>query len=207
MSSFLGHSLAGLTVYLTTTELQLNLQIKRSNRYNLHWMMWLVAIASMPDIDYLIPSLILQHNDCRVRTTHSLLGVLIVPVCTILILYLLGKRGKTLKLMSLQSILAGLSHLLLDLLTGVLPLPLLYPNLEVFRLPFGLLPSAGKIQLTNYLFYRNLSIELGVIVPLVISSLLIIQDRSLLGKHQLAIASGLLLVSGYFMMWAFSLSR
>jgi inner membrane protein len=176
MSSIIGHSLAGLTVYLTTTELQINRQVRSLNKYNLPWLMWLVAIASMPDIDYLIPSLILQHNDRRVRTTHSFLGALIVPACTILILYLLGKRGKTLKLMSLHAILDGLSHLLLDLLTGVLPLPLLYPNLEVFRLPFGILPSAGKIQLTNYLFYRNLSIELGVIVPLLISLLLIIRD-------------------------------
>jgi inner membrane protein len=206
MSSFIGHSLAGLTVYLTTTELQINRQFKWPNRYNLPWLMWLVAIASMPDIDYLIPSLILQHNDSRIRTSHSLLGALIVPVCTILILWLLGKRSKTLKLMSLQAILAGLSHLLLDLLTGVLPLPLLYPSLEVFRLPFGLLPSAGKIQLTNYLFYRNLSIELGVIVPLVISLLLIIHDRTLFGKHRLGVTAGLL-ISGCFMMWAFSLSR
>jgi inner membrane protein len=206
MSSFIGHSLAGLTVYLTTTELQINDRIRSSSKYNLPWLMWLVAIASMPDIDYLIPSLILQHNHHRVRTTHSLLGVLVVPACTILILYLLGKSGKALKLMSLQAILAGLSHLLLDLLTGVLPLPLLYPSLEVFRLPFGILPSAGKIQLTNYLFYRNLSIELGVIVPLVISLLLIIRDRTFFGKHRLLIAAGLL-VSVYFMNWAFSLSR
>jgi inner membrane protein len=179
MSSFIGHSLAGLTVYLTTTELQINRQVRASSKDNLPWLMWLVAIALMPDIDYLIPSLILQYNDRRVRTTHSCLGALIVPVFTILILYLLGKRGKTLKLMSWQAVLAGLSYLLLDLLTGVLPLPLLYPSLEVFRLPFGLLPSAGKIQLTNYLFYRNLSIELGVIVPLAISSLLIIYDRKI----------------------------
>jgi inner membrane protein len=206
MSSFIGHSLAGLTVYLTTTELQVSRQFKWPNRYNLPWLMWLVAIASMPDIDYIIPSLILQHNNYRVRTTHSFLGALIVPVCTILILWLLGKRGKALKLMSLQAILAGLSHLCLDLLTGVLPLPLLYPSLEVFRLPFGLLPSAGKIQLTNYLFYRNLSIELGVIVPLGISLLLIIRDRTLFGKHRLVVTAGLL-ISGYFMMWAFSLSR
>ncbi|WP_310487548.1 metal-dependent hydrolase [Chamaesiphon sp. VAR_69_metabat_338] len=206
MSSFIGHSLAGLTVYLTTTEFQINDRVRSSSKYNLPWLMWLVAIASIPDIDYLIPSLILKYNNHRVRTTHSFIGALIVPACTILILYLLGKRGKTLELMSLQAVLAGLSHLLLDLLTGVLPLPLLYPSLEVFRLPFGLLPSAGKIQLNNYLFYRNLSIELGVIVPLVISLLLIIRDRTLFGKHRLLIAVGLL-VSACFMMWAFSLSR
>jgi inner membrane protein len=205
MSSFIGHSLAGLTVYLTTTELQSNRQYI-SIRNNLSWLIWLVSIASIPDIDYLIPSLILQHDRHRIRTTHSFVGVLIVPFFTILVLWLLGKRGKTLKLRSWQAILAGLSHLLLDLLTGVLPLPLLYPNMEVFRLPFGLLPSAGKIQLTNYLFYRNLSIELGVILPLSISLLLVIRDATPLGKHRFIIAIGLL-VSAYFMNWAFMLSR
>ena len=204
MSSFIGHSLAGLTVYLTTTEFQVSRQ--ESIRKNLPWLMWLISIASMPDIDYLIPALILQHDGHRVRTTHSLIGVLIVPVCTILGLWLLGRRGKTLKLRSWQAILAGLSHLLLDLLTGVLPLPLLYPHLEVFRLPFGLLPSAGKIQLNNYLFYRNLSIELGVILPLSISLFLAIRDANLFGKHRFTITGGLL-VSAYFMRWAFMLSR
>jgi inner membrane protein len=206
MSSFLGHSFAGLTVYLTTTELQINRQDRSSIRSNLPWLMWLLAIASIPDIDYLIPSLILQHDRHRIRTTHSLIGVLVFPMITILILWLSGQRGKTFKLRSLQVILAGLSHLLLDLSTGVFPLPLLYPNLEVFRLPFGLLPSAGKIQLTNYLFYRNLSIELGVLVPLSISLLLIIRDATPFGKHKFFIAAGLV-VSAYFMIWASTLSR
>jgi inner membrane protein len=205
MSSFVGHNLAGLTVYLTTTELQANRQYI-SNRDNSLWLMWLVLIASIPDVDYLIPSLILQHDRHRVRTTHSFVGVLIVPFCTILVLWLLGKRGKTLKLRSWQAILAGLSHLLLDLLTGVLPLPLLYPSMEVFRLPFGLLPSAGKIQLTNYLSYRNLLIELGVILPLLLSLFLATRDATPFGKHRFMIAAGLL-VSAYFMNWAFMLSR
>jgi inner membrane protein len=213
MSSFLGHSVAGLMVYLTTIELQIDRQdrlLRRSsgepNRHNLPWLLWLLTIASIPDIDYLIPSLILQYNDHRIRTTHSLIGVLIFPAISIFILWLVGQRGKTFKLRSWQTILAGLSHLLLDLLTGVLPLPLLYPNMEVFRLPFGLLPSAGRIQLTNYLFYRNLSIELGVIVPLSISLILIVRDANLFGKHRLTIFAGLL-VSGCFMIWAVSLSR
>jgi inner membrane protein len=205
MSSFVGHSLAGLTVYLTTIELQPNRQYT-SIRNNLPWLIWLVSIASIPDIDYLIPALILQHDRHRIRTTHSFVGVLIVPVCTILVLWLLSKQGKALKLRSWQAILAGLSHLLLDLLTGVLPLPLLYPNMGVFRLPFGILPSAGKIQLTNYLFYRNLSIELGVILPLSISLLLVIRDATPFGRHRFIIGTGLL-VSAYFMNWAFTLSR
>ncbi len=74
MSSFIGHSLASLTVYLTTTESQLNRQPKLF-KHNLPWLMWLVIIASAPDIDYLIPDLILQHAGDRIRTTHSFIGV------------------------------------------------------------------------------------------------------------------------------------
>jgi inner membrane protein len=206
MSSFLGHSLAGLTVYLTTTELQANRQNRSPIPSNPPWLLWLLTIASIPDIDYLIPALILQHDRYRIRTTHSLIGVLLLPVITILILWLAGQRGKTFKLRSLQSILAGLSHLVLDLSTGVLPLPLLYPDLEVFKLPFGLLPSAGKIQLTNYLFYRNIVIELGAIAPLAISLILIIHDETPFGKHRFFIAAGII-ISSYFMFWASTLSR
>jgi inner membrane protein len=205
MSSFIGHSLASLTIYLTTTESQLNRQTSVV-KYNLSWLIWLVVIASAPDIDYLIPDLILQDAGHRIRTTHSFIGVSIVPACTILALWVSGQRGTIFKLRAGQSILAGLSHLLLDLLTGVLPLALLYPYPKVFRLPFGLLPSAGKIKLTNYLFYRNILIELGIFVPLLISSVLMIRDSTLFGKYRFIIISGLF-VSACFMILASSLSR
>jgi inner membrane protein len=205
MSSFIGHSLASLTIYLTTTEIRSNRQ-SQVIKHNLLWLLWLVVIASAPDIDYLIPDLILQDAGHRIRTTHSFIGVSIVPACTILALWLSGQRGTIFKLRAGQSILAGLSHLLLDLLTGVLPLALLYPHLEVFRLSFGLLPSAGKIQLTNYLFYRNILIELGIFIPLLISSILMIRDSNQFGKHRLIIISRLL-VSACFIRWASTLSR
>ncbi len=205
MSSFIGHSLAGVTVYLTMTESPFPRQSKITQN-KLFWAIWLVIIACIPDIDYLIPSLILEHAGHRIRTTHSFVGVLLIPVCTIVGLWLFGDRGKNLKFRSLQSILAGLSHLLLDLLTGVLPLPLLYPSLEVFRPPFGLLPSAGRIQFTNYLFYRNILIELGVLLPLAVSLILTIRDSSIFGKRKSIVITGLL-VSICFTIWASKLSR
>jgi len=59
-----------------------------------------------------------------------------------------------------------LAHLILDLLTGVSSLPLLWPFTgELFKLPFGILPSAGRIALTNRYFYRNLIIESGILLP------------------------------------------
>jgi inner membrane protein len=63
MSSFLGHSLAGLTVYAIDRQLLLNqnqIVVAASNRtahrQNWLWLIWLVTIASIPDIDYLIPA-------------------------------------------------------------------------------------------------------------------------------------------------------
>jgi inner membrane protein len=206
MSSFLGHSLAGLTAAAIDRKLQPQRQVRVWWR-DLGWMLLLVTIACIPDIDYLIPALRVQQADRVLRITHSVLGVLLVPACVMLLLWLSGSRGRSFRLKSYQLVLTGLTHLLFDLLTGVFPEPLLYPLSDrTFRLPFGLLPSAGKIQLTNYLFYRNLLIELGVLVPLLLSLYLSIRPTLKSHWQRLTIAIGLL-VSGYFMMWAASLSR
>lgn len=206
MSSVIGHSLAGLTAAALGQKLQPHPQ-SRSLWQDRLWTILLIAIASIPDIDYLIPALRLQQSGRILRITHSVIGVMLLPTCIMLLLWSIGNRGRTFKLKSIQLILAGLSHLLFDLLTGVFPEPLLYPLSDrTFRLPFGLLPSAGKIQLTNYLFYRNLFIELGVLVPLSISLYLSIGNTVKSYGRLLTISIGLL-VSGYFMMWAASLSR
>ncbi|MGB3650596.1 MAG: metal-dependent hydrolase [Rivularia sp. (in: cyanobacteria)] len=206
MSSFIGHSFAGLTTYAVTTLLQTH-RLPQNKRLNWIWLIWLLAIASIPDIDYLIRALRIQQPDETIRITQSFLGAMLMPVCTILGLWLLGKRGKSFKLQSLQVVLVGLSHLLLDMLTGVSTLPLLYPfSLQTFKLPFGLLPSAGRIRLTNYFFYRNIFIELGVLIPLSISLLLIVRSATKSGNRLLVIAAGFV-VSVCFTIWAFTLSR
>jgi inner membrane protein len=206
MSSFFGHSLVGLTTYSITQQLQLD-RYNESKQPSWKFLLWLLAIASIPDIDYLIPGLRIQQATQTLRITHSFLGVLVVPSFTMLGLWLLGKRGKSYKLKSLQVVLVALSHLLLDLLTGVFPLPLLYPfSKQLFRLPFGLLPSAGRIQLNNYLLYRNLLIELGVLIPLSISLLLSIRGSAKSLKDLSIVVFGLV-VSVCFMIWAFTLDR
>lgn len=206
MSSFMGHTLAGLTTYAATQPFQSE-HSHQSHQLDWKWLLWLLVIASIPDIDYLIPGLRLQPAHQILRITHSLLGVLLLPSCTMLGLWLLGKRGSSYKLQSLQVVLVGLSHLLLDLLTGVFPLPLLYPfSLQVFKLPFGLLPSAGRIQLSNYFLYRNLLIELGVLMPLSISLLLSMRNVARSPKGRLIVVAGLV-VAACFMVWAFTLDR
>lgn len=69
---------------------------------------------------------------------------------------------------------AGLSHLILDLSVGVTPLPLLLPLVKIsFKLPFGILPSAGRVDLQNYYFYRNLWLEMGVLLPVFVVTCLL----------------------------------
>jgi membrane-bound metal-dependent hydrolase YbcI (DUF457 family) len=206
MSSFIGHSLAGLTTYAVTQHLQTH-RLTESRQFDWIWLIWLLVVASILDIDYLIPALRIREDNQTLRITHSFLGAILMPGCTILGLWLLSKRGKSFKFQSLQVILVGLSHLLLDMLTGVSALPLFYPfSLQAFRLPFGLLPSAGRIRLTNYFFYRNIFIELGVLIPLSISLLLSIRSATKSGNRLLVIAAGFVVSVG-FTIWAFSLSR
>lgn len=207
MSSFIGHCLAGFTTYAFTQQFHTD-RPHRKNQHDWRWLIWLLIVASLPDIDYLIPGLRVQHTTLFLRITHSFFGALLIPSCTILGLWLLGNRGRNYTLKSLQVILAGVSHLLLDLLTGVTPLPLLYPlSTQPFKLPFGLLPSAGRIELSNYFFYRNLLIELGVLVPLVMSLSLSLQPSAPPSQQRLVIGLGLIMISICFMIWALTLSR
>ncbi|AFY39016.1 hypothetical protein Lepto7376_2756 [[Leptolyngbya] sp. PCC 7376] len=74
-----------------------------------------------------------------------------------------------------------------------------------FKLPFGLLPSAGKPSLSNYFFYYNLGIEMGVLLPLSISLVLIRSQKTTWWKW--GIIGLLLAISIFFMHWAYGLSR
>src|SRR5262249_38824045 len=130
------------------------------------WVGWLIALASAPDIDYLIPAL---NSSARhgLRITHSIAFSLILPLCTSAALYLTRSPESQRRSMSICAALAGLSHLVLDFLVGVTPLPLLWPlSVAEFVSPIGILPSAGRMRVLNYYFYRNLLIEIGVLAPI-----------------------------------------
>ncbi|MEL7314855.1 MAG: metal-dependent hydrolase [Cyanobacteria bacterium J06559_3] len=212
MSSFIGHSLAGLMIYTAGTQHWSNQAPRQvSPLGNLLWLVGLVAIASFPDIDYLVPALRPSVDGQTFRMTHSLMGALLLPIGTLLLLRLWrsnpehstrSSAGK-----AIQLILAGLSHLGLDLLTGVSALPLLFPlNNALFRLPFGVLPSAGRIRLDNYFLYHNLLIELGVLIPITVGFTIWLRNR----RPQpvvLAVTVVSLLVSACFMVWAATLDR
>jgi hypothetical protein len=169
-------------------------------------MAWLVVLAWAPDIDYLVAPLRLPGTPI-IRVTHSLVGCLALPLATIAFLRLRGERGAVWGWHAFQAAGAGLSHVVLDLLVGVTPAALLWPlSRESFRLPFGVLPSAGWPKLSNPLFYRNLLIELGVLVPLC-TGLVLVRTRGLRSWRWGLVLGGLVLVSLGFMAWAMSLPR
>ena len=183
MSSFIGHTVAAITVYVATEPVNFSMSI--SDRLKHFWrnkkqflcLSWLIVVASIPDLDYVVKAWQSSNNQ-GLRITHSVLFSLIVPSFTIAVLFLLKTKRRKLWLFSIQVVLAGLSHLLLDLLVGVTPLPLFFPVVNLpFKLPFGILPSAGKIDFNNYYFYRNLKLEMGVLLP-VLGLVCLLGDRA-----------------------------
>ena len=214
MSSFVGHSLAAVTVYVAT-EFVILLDSRPKQfwlgKSQLIWLGWLIVIASIPDLDYVIDSWNSYQNQ-GLRITHSTTFSLMAPCLTILTLLLL--KSQQVWRRGFQVILAGLSHLALDLLVGVTPLPLLFPLIKIpFKLPFGILPSAGKIDLDNYYFYRNLGLEMGVLLPLLIIVCLLSINRVSSDKNsffrlsRLSLAIALLICAGYFMRQNLQLPR
>ena len=196
MSSFIGHGLAALTVYAVGPG-------ARPVRWG--WLAWLGVLALAPDVDYVVAPLRLPEPPV-LRVAHSLVCCLTLPLLTVAFLAWRGERGARLRARGLQAAGAGLSHVVLDLLVGVTPTGLLCPlSRETFRLPFGVLPSAGRIRLDNPLFYRNLLIELGVLVPLCTG--LVLLKRGPRSARRALLVGGLALLSAGFMVWAASLPR
>lgn len=199
MSSFLGHSLAAYSLF------SLDRRERPSTLWRAVWLGWLVALASAPDIDYLVPALASPaHRGSRI--THSVAFSLILPLSSVGVLYFVNGLKSQRRLLSVCAVLAGLSHLVLDFLVGVTPLPLLWPlDSAAFASPVGVLPSAGRIRLSNYYLYRNVLIEVGVLAPVYyVARGLYLGEVSARNRVRMLI---LLLASGCFVAWSVSLSR
>lgn len=199
MSSFLGHGLAAYSLF------SLDRRAQASARWRVAWLAWLVVLASAPDIDYIVPALgSPAHQGSRI--THSIAFSLILPLSGVGVLYFVKGLKSQRRLLSICAVLAGLSHLVLDFLVGVTSLPLLWPLASTaFSSPVGILPSAGRIQLSNYYLYRNALIEVGVLAPLFyVARELYLGRSSTRNRTRMLI---LLLVAGCFAMWSVSLSR
>lgn len=199
MSSFLGHSLAAYSLASAAPYRE------GSSSQRFMWAGWMVVLASAPDIDYLIPALNSRAHD-GLRITHSIAFSLALPLCTAVALCLTSRDRRKLTSLSVCAALAGLSHLVLDFLVGVTPLPLLWPfSAATFTSPVGILPSAGGVQLSNYYFYRNLIIETGILAPI----LYVARGAycGSIGVQNRARIILLLMVAGCFIVWSLGLSR
>lgn len=199
MSSFVGHSLTAFTIYSCHKP-------QPSLWHRVLWLSWLVIVSLLPDLDHFVPWLH-QSAHHEMRISHSFTFALFLPIITLIILLLCGLRGQTLKIRMFQVICAAFSHPILDLFVGVVGIHLFWPfSWQIIRLPFGLLPSAGSLYLTNYYFYKNLFIELGVLMPLFYSIYLWVKFLPNLAQKIRQIA-GLMMISSGFMIWAFLLDR
>ena len=195
MSSFIGHGLAAVGIGIGFSE-------KTQFKQKWAWQGFLILCSYAPDIDYIVPSLDSLHND-DLRITHTIVFSLLLPIFGTFYLFVFDRKNVFWG--GVQASLAGLSHLLLDLLVGSRQAdPLLYPLIaETFRLPFGVLPSAAKVSFSNYYFYRNLLIECGILIP---TFLLIFQisKRIKLSKISIVLSIIGLLI---FLIWSINLAR
>ena len=201
MSSIIGHSLAGVTVGLVNQ----TPSFLKTTQGKILWFGWLVIVAIAADFDYVVPFFHPSAN-AGLRITHSIFYASLLPSVTLIVLKSLGLERQALSQAALSLYLAGFSHLCLDLLVGVTAIPLGWPlDKTVFKLPFGVLPSAGKPSLSNYYFYYNLGIEMGVLLPLSIAVVIAQLQKTTWWKW--TIVALLLPISIYFMHWAYGLSR
>lgn len=202
MSSFVGHALSGLGVYAVTQP------PKKLALRDVVWLGWVTFVALAPDLDYIFPALYVRRASTGVlRVTHSIVGCLLFPVLTLLVLSRLKLTREIRRLYAVQVVLAGLSHLGMDLLVGVASLPVLWPFTEQrFRLPFGILPSGPAFRLDNVYMYRNLLMEAGALVPLY-AGIYLARFAKFDGRKRSIGVAALWLCSLGFMGWAFTLAR
>lgn len=191
MSSFIGHSITGVFVHSRNTDGK-----------SFPWFLWLVFLAISPDLEY-VPAWLsgVRHHT---RFTHSIVFCSILPVLTVLYFKLFPREHRNLKA-AVQAFAASYSHIVLDMLTGVSQLPLLWPFTDAcFRLPFGILPSAGRLDPSNIYLYRNLLIELGILLPFF--SLCRMKGRPTLPGNRVPAALSMAVLI-LFAVWGISLSR
>lgn len=151
MSSLAGHAAAGVAAYLCCN---------RWTDTRTRWALGLfVFLAICPDFDYF--AVWLFGYAAHPRFTHGLLFGLVMA----LLVRLATRRCSSAHLPLPALLAAAWSHPLLDLLVGAHGLPLLWPLARDIALPVGVLPSAGALRWNNTYLWRNLLIELAVLVP------------------------------------------
>jgi inner membrane protein len=101
---------------------------------------------------------------------------------------------------------ASFSHPLLDFLVGAHSLPLFWPFTTAEEsLLVGVLPSAGHMMLNNYYLWRNLLIELGILLPVFTTIVMFFRRVS----YRIIMIRAIMLAPIWiaFLLWSISLKR
>ena len=195
MSSLIGHAATGAAIYLSQRTLQ-------PFKYGAGFGTCLL-LAVAPDLDYLAQWI--GQIKIEPRVTHSILCCFGMAMLAYVCLQATTiRQDQSISITTL--VLASCSHLVLDLLVAVHGLPLLWPFTSIeFTSPIGVLPSAGRLSFTNFYLWRNLIIELGVLLP--VMALLIAVRRHETARFASLKYAPILPVWFAFVWWASSLQR
>lgn len=191
MSSIVGHTATGIAVCVACSQ----------RHQSLPWWSVLpfVVLAVCPDVDYF--AVWLFGYAANPRVTHSLL----FSIAATLLVWRALKRTTPLPFPLPALLAASVSHPVLDLLVGAHPVPLLWPWGVTVSVPIGLLPSAGSLSLGNFYLWRNLVIELGVLLPVL--ALIVGIRRHVPACHIRAWTLRLILPWAALAAWSISLAR
>lgn len=195
MSSFVGHALIGASIFANCRY--------RSMGQSIVFLGIGAILALCPDLDYIV--LWLVGYEIEPRYTHSLFFCLCASFTALIMIPLIFKDSHSKIPLGLYFA-ATFSHLALDLSVAVHPMPLFWPLIDkMVVLPHGVLPSAGQINLGNYYLWRNLLIELGILVP--ISCFITPATRRTIINSGVIIKISVFFLFISFLAWGYCLKR
>ncbi|TXH66816.1 MAG: metal-dependent hydrolase [Lysobacteraceae bacterium] len=166
MSSFLGHAAVGAATYLARHRL--------NDRQALPALPVCVLVAICADFDYLGIWWFGAH--AAARFTHALPFACIIAVVVWMMMRSLPWTSAA-RMPFVAWLIAAASHPLLDLAVGAHPLPLFWPFTDSgVSSPIGVLPSAGRLDIANVYLWRNLLLEIGVLLPILASVVVVSRE-------------------------------
>ncbi|OZG72992.1 hypothetical protein BTA51_13640 [Hahella sp. CCB-MM4] len=155
MSSILGHSLIGAAIAS---------RVDADGRQKLALMAYFAVLSLSPDVDYLVYWIF--DYEIEPRYTHSIGFCLFISMIALAFNRLTGLYFLR-NIQFVYLVMSPISHLILDFMVGVHKSPFLWPVFnEAFTSEIGVLPSAGRLDIQNYYFWRNLLIEMGILLPI-----------------------------------------
>lgn len=195
MSSFVGHALMGASIFANG---RWRPQGQNAGVFGIG-----VFLALCPDMDYMV--LWAVGHGIEPRYTHSLFFCLCVSLTALIVIPLIFRNLRDTIPLGLFFA-ASFSHVVLDLSVAVHPMPLFWPVIDkLVVLPHGVLPSAGQINPANYYLWRNLLIELGILVPIACFIAPVSRRAIINARVIVKISVFFLFIS--FMVWGYSLQR